>query len=74
MEKLWTVKELAARLNVNPGSVYHWLSAEEEWIAKFTIRLGSRCIRFQPSVVEAAMKELTRSAVQSADQRQRKSV
>jgi len=76
MEKLLTVKELAALLKVNPGSIYHWLSARQdarqEWIAKFTIRLGSRAIRFQPSIVEAALKELTGSGTKAAEQSRRR--
>lgn len=54
MEKLLTVKELAELLRVNPGSVYHWISAGRLPVVRFS----ARCVRFRESEVTKLLDEL----------------
>lgn len=55
MEKLLTVKEVAERLQIAPGSVYHWLSARR----LTCVRLSARCVRFREKDLEALVEQLS---------------
>jgi excisionase family DNA binding protein len=59
MEKLLTVKEVAERLQIAPGSVYHWLSARR----LTCVRLSARCVRFREKDLEALVEQLRVSGV-----------
>jgi excisionase family DNA binding protein len=48
-QRLWSVKEVAEFLNLKCGSVYHLLSQKRIPC----VRLSSRCVRFDPRVIEA---------------------
>lgn len=54
MEKLLTVKELAERLNVAPGSIYHWISQGRLPVVRFS----KRCVRFREADVTKLLDEL----------------
>jgi excisionase family DNA binding protein len=55
MEKLLTVVELAERLRMNPGTIYHWLSE-----GRLTcVRLSARCVRFRVSDIEKMLEQMT---------------
>jgi excisionase family DNA binding protein len=55
MEKLLTVKELAALLGVTPTCVYRWLG-EKKLTA---VRFSKRCVRFRDSDVQELLLQLT---------------
>jgi excisionase family DNA binding protein len=55
MEKLLTVKELAAVLGVTPTCVYRWLG-EKKLTA---VRFSKRCVRFRESDVQELLQQLT---------------
>jgi excisionase family DNA binding protein len=55
MERLLTVVELAERLRVSPGTVYHWLSANR----LTCIRFSARCVRFRESQIEEMLNKMT---------------
>ena len=60
MEKLLTIRELAERLRISPGTAYHWLSA-----GRLTcIRLSARCVRFRESEVEKMLNKMTRQGIE----------
>jgi excisionase family DNA binding protein len=54
MEKLLTIRELAERLSIAPGTAYHWLSAGR----LKCIRFSKRCVRFRESDVQKLLEEL----------------
>jgi len=54
MEKLLTIRELAERLSIAPGTAYHWLS---EGRLK-CVRFSKRCVRFRESDVQQLLDEL----------------
>ncbi len=55
MDKLLTVAELAERLKIAPGSIYHWVSQGR---LPF-IRFSARCIRFRESDVASLLDRLS---------------
>lgn len=58
MDKLLTVVELAERLGLNPGTIYHWLSA-----GRLTcVRFSARCVRFRERDVEEMLNKMTQKA------------
>lgn len=58
MEKLLTIRELAERLGISPGTAYHWLSQGRLQCVRFS----SRCVRFRESDVEKMLEELGQAA------------
>jgi excisionase family DNA binding protein len=55
LEKLLTIRELAERLRISPGTAYHWLSE-----GRITcVRFSSRCVRFRESDIEKMLTEMT---------------
>ncbi len=42
--RLWKIEEAAAFLNINSGTLYHWVSE----MRVPCLRFGSRCLRFDP--------------------------
>jgi excisionase family DNA binding protein len=54
MDRLLTVRELAERLSISPGTAYHWLSEGR----LPCVRFSSRCVRFRESDVENMLKQL----------------
>jgi excisionase family DNA binding protein len=59
VEKLLTVREVAERLHIAPGSVYHWLSARR----LTCVRLSARCVRFREKDLEELVEQLSISSV-----------
>ena len=57
MEKLYTVKELAQRFSVAPGSIYHWISEGRLPVLRFS----KRCVRFSETDLQALFEQLRRS-------------
>jgi excisionase family DNA binding protein len=57
VEKLLTVKELAERLGLAPGSLYHWLSEGR----LPCVRFSSRCVRFREKDVEELIEKMSSS-------------
>lgn len=55
MDRLLTVPELAERLGISPGTVYHWLSQGR----LPAVRFSKRCVRFRESVVQQLLDQLT---------------
>jgi excisionase family DNA binding protein len=41
-QQLWDIAQAATFLNINPGTLYHWVSQKRVPC----VRLGSRCLRF----------------------------
>jgi len=54
MEKLLTVADLAERLKIAPGSIYHWVAQGR----LPCIRFSKRCLRFRESEVSSLLDEL----------------
>ena len=54
MEKLLTVRELAERLGISPGTAYHWLCQGR----LPCVRFSKRCVRFRKSDVEKMLEQL----------------
>ena len=57
MEKLLTVREVAERLGIAPGSVYHWVSQNR----LPCVRLSPRCVRFREKDLETLIERLSAS-------------
>ena len=55
MEKLLTVKDLAALLGVTPTCVYRWLGENK----LKAVRFSKRCVRFKESDVQELLQQLT---------------
>jgi excisionase family DNA binding protein len=55
MDKLLTVAELAERLRVSPGTIYHWLSDDRITCVRFS----ARCVRFRESDIEKMLEQMT---------------
>jgi excisionase family DNA binding protein len=55
MDKLLTVADLAERLNIAPGSIYHWVAQGR----LPCIRFSKRCLRFRESEVSSLLDELS---------------
>jgi excisionase family DNA binding protein len=66
VEKLYTVKEMARILNINEGTLYHWISAQRVKVVRFS----KRCVRFRMSDVDALLETL--SAADQDSQTRRK--
>jgi excisionase family DNA binding protein len=58
MERLLTVPELAERLSISSGTVYHWLSQGR----LPCVRFSSRCVRFRESDVERLLEQIRQAA------------
>jgi excisionase family DNA binding protein len=54
MDRLLTVRELAERLGISLGTVYHWLSQGR----LPAIRFSKRCVRFRESDVQQLLDQL----------------
>ena len=61
MDRLLTVREVAALLGINPGTVYHWLSQQR----LPCVRFSQRCVRFRESDVQALLETLRQPATKS---------
>lgn len=61
MDRLLTVRELAARLQVTPTCVYRWLG-ENRLPA---VRFSKRCVRFRESDIQQLLDQL-RNTVDAA--------
>jgi excisionase family DNA binding protein len=59
MDRLLTVRELAERLGISPGTAYHWLSQGR----LPCVRFSSRCVRFRESDVEKMLEQLAQATV-----------
>lgn len=59
MEKLLTVKELAALLGVTPTCVYRWLGDSR----LPAVRFSKRCVRFREKDVQELLEQFTDSTV-----------
>jgi len=57
VEKLLTVKELAERLGLAPGSIYHWLSEGR----LPCVRFSPRCLRFREKDLEDLIEKMSTS-------------
>jgi excisionase family DNA binding protein len=57
VEKPLTVKELAERLGLARGSLYHWLSEGR----LPCVRFSSRCVRFREKDVEDLIEKMSSS-------------
>jgi excisionase family DNA binding protein len=55
VDKLLTVVELAERLGISPGTLYHWLSEGRVT----AIRFSKRCVRFRESDVQKLLDDLS---------------
>lgn len=55
MEKLLTIRDLAERLRISPGTAYHWLS---EGRLK-CVRFSNRCVRFRECDVLEMLAQLS---------------
>ena len=55
MDRLLTVADLAERLKIAPGSIYHWVAQGR---LPF-IRFSARCIRFRESDVASLLDRLS---------------
>ena len=55
MDRLLTVADLAERLKIAPGSIYHWVAQGR---LPF-IRFSARCLRFRESDVAALLDGLS---------------
>jgi predicted DNA-binding transcriptional regulator AlpA len=53
-ERLMDIYEVAAFLNVSPGTLYHWLSQRR---GPPCVRVSSRCVRWRRSDVNAWVSE-----------------
>lgn len=60
MDRLLTVRELAERLGISVGTVYHWLSQDR----LPCVRFSSRCVRFRESDVQKMLEQLGQAALQ----------
>ena len=58
MDRLLTIRELAERLSISPGTAYHWLSQRR----LPCVRFSSRCVRFRESDVQELIQQLTDAA------------
>jgi excisionase family DNA binding protein len=63
MEKLLTIRELADRLRISPGTAYHWLSEGR----LPCIRFSARCVRFRESEIEEMLNKMTHEAIEEED-------
>ena len=54
MDRLLTVRELAERLGISPGTAYHWLSQGR----LPCVRFSSRCVRFREVDVQKMLEQL----------------
>jgi excisionase family DNA binding protein len=54
MDRLLTVRELAERLGISPGTAYHWISQGR----LPAVRLSKRCVRFRESDVQLLLDQL----------------
>jgi len=55
LEKLLTIRQLAERLNISPGTAYHWLSQ-----GRLTcVRFSPRCVRFREGDIEKMLQHMT---------------
>lgn len=55
MDRLLTIRELAERLNISPGTAYHWLSQGR----LKCVRFSKRCVRFRENDVMQMLDQLS---------------
>jgi hypothetical protein len=58
MDRLLTIRKLAGRLSIPPGTAYHWLS--ESRLSCF--RFSARCVRFREGDAEKLLEQLKQAA------------
>jgi excisionase family DNA binding protein len=68
MDRLLTVRELAERLGISPGTAYHWLSQGR----LPCVRLSSRCVRFRESDVEEMLEQLAQAPERDVSNRKQR--
>jgi len=54
--RLWTLRDVARRVNVNTRTVERWVS---DGTLPKPIRVGNRCNRWRPEDIEAALKKMS---------------
>jgi excisionase family DNA binding protein len=62
MQKLLTIRELAERLSIAPGTAYHWLSQGR----LPCIRFSKRCVRFREEDVGKILEQLSSAGDQNS--------
>jgi excisionase family DNA binding protein len=65
MDRLLTVRELAERLGISPGTAYHWLSQGR----LPCVRFSSRCVRFREGDVQKMLEQLGQASLRDRSMR-----
>jgi len=61
MEKLFTVKDAANRLNVSVSAIYKWIDERRIPHIDLGAENGRRCIRFKENDLEKMLSEKTKN-------------